>query len=82
MERLRSHNARRRYEVAFFALGWLIGLGFAELIGREVFHSTIGIRWAVPPTVLALALAVAALSGLGPIRLALSVEPAQALKGD
>jgi putative ABC transport system permease protein len=63
-------------------LGWLIGLGLADLIGRQVFHSAVRLRWDVPPIVLVLALVVAALSGLGPIRLALRVEPALALKGD
>jgi putative ABC transport system permease protein len=62
--------------------GWLIGLFFAEVIGRSVFHSTIAIHWNVPPTVLGLALLVAGLAGLGPIRLALSVQPAVALKGE
>ena len=33
MERLRSHNARRRYEIAFFALGWLIAIGVAFQFG-------------------------------------------------
>ena len=62
--------------------GWLLGLGFAQIIGREVFHSAIAFRWDVPLMVLALALAVAAIAGLGPIRLALAVEPAPVLKGD
>src|SRR5262249_28508801 len=47
--------------------GWLVGLFFAELIGREVFHTTIAVRWEVPPIVLGLALLVAAISSLGPI---------------
>jgi putative ABC transport system permease protein len=62
--------------------GWLLGLGFAEIIGREVFHSAVALHWDVPLIVLALALAVAAVAGLGPIRLALAVEPAPVLKGD
>lgn len=62
--------------------GWLVGLFFAEVIGREVFHSVIAVRWDVPPLVLALSLGVAAFASLGPIRLALAVEPAAALKGD
>lgn len=63
-------------------LGWLIGVVFAEIIGREVFHSTVALRADVPVLVLALALTVAGLAGLGPIRLALAVEPAPVLKGD
>jgi putative ABC transport system permease protein len=62
--------------------GWALGLGFAQIIGREVFHSAVGLSWRVPLLVLALALGVAGLAGLGPVRLALAVEPAPVLKGD
>jgi putative ABC transport system permease protein len=64
------------------ALGWLIGFGFAQVIGHEVFHTDLGMRWSVPPIVLGLALLIAGVAGLGPIRLALDVEPALALKGE
>jgi putative ABC transport system permease protein len=63
-------------------VGWAFGLMMAEVIGRSVFHSAIAVHWNVPPTVLALSLAIAALASFGPIRLALAVEPARALKGD
>ena len=63
-------------------LGWLIGYGFAQVIGREVFHSGVALRWDVPLMVVALAMGVAGIAGLGPIRLALAVEPAPALRGD
>jgi putative ABC transport system permease protein len=62
--------------------GWLIGLFFAQVIGRTVFHSAIAVHWNVPPLVLGIALLVAGLAGLGPIRLALAVQPAVALKGE
>jgi len=62
--------------------GWLLGLGLAQVIGREVFHSLVAFRWSVPLIVVALALGVAGIAGLGPIRLALAVEPAPVLKGD
>ncbi len=62
--------------------GWLLGLGMAQVIGREVFHSLIALRWDVPFAVLGLSLLVAGLASLGPVRLALGVEPALALKGD
>lgn len=62
--------------------GWALGLGMAQVIGREVFHSAVTPHWQVPLLVLALSLAVAGLAGLGPIRLALAVEPAPVLKGD
>ena len=63
-------------------LGWLIGAGFAQIIGQRVFHSAVALRWDVPLVVIALAMTVAVLAGLGPIRLALAVEPASVLKGD
>jgi putative ABC transport system permease protein len=63
-------------------IGWALGLAMAELIGHGVFHSPIAVRWQVPPLVLALSLAVAAFASVGPIRLALGVRPALALKGD
>ncbi|HKQ59105.1 MAG TPA: FtsX-like permease family protein, partial [Candidatus Eisenbacteria bacterium] len=63
-------------------IGWLMGVGFAQVIGREVFHSPIALHADVPLLVLALAIGVAGLAGLGPIRLALAVEPAPVLKGD
>ena len=55
---------------------------FAEVIGQRVFFSPVAIGWGVPPLVVGLSLVVAALAGLGPIRLALAVEPATALRGD
>jgi len=63
-------------------LGWLIGLFFAQIIGRQVFHSSVALRWDVPLVVIGLAMGVAGIAGLGPIRLALGVEPASALRGD
>ncbi len=62
--------------------GWLVGVFFAEVIGRRVFLSPVAIGWDVPLVVIGLALLTAGLAGLGPIRLALSIEPAGALKGD
>ena len=62
--------------------GWLFGLGMAEVIGREVFHAAIRIRWDVPLIVLALSLGVALASSVVPVRMALAVEPAVALKGE
>lgn len=63
-------------------VGWAIGFCFAQLIGREVFHAAIEWRWEVPPIVVALALLTAAAASLGPIRIALGVEPARVLKGE
>jgi putative ABC transport system permease protein len=63
-------------------LGWLIGLAFAELIGREVFHAVITVRADVPLLVIAISVGVAGLAGLGPLRLARGIQPATVLKGD
>lgn len=62
--------------------GWLFGLIMAEVIGREVFRSSVTAQWNVPVIVIALSLAVATLASYGPVRLALRIEPAVALKGD
>jgi putative ABC transport system permease protein len=62
--------------------GWLIGAFFAQVIGRTVFESAIALRLDVPLLVLGLATLVAVAAGLGPIRLALGVDPARVLKGD
>ncbi len=91
---MKSLGARRRDIVRQFlyeslvigaaggALGWAIGVVFATIIGREVFHAAIALHPVVPLLVLALALFVSVLAGLGPVRLALGVEPAAVLKGD
>lgn len=63
-------------------LGWLIGLFFAQVIGREVFQAAITVRWNIPPLVLLLSMFIAGIAGLGPIRFALAVEPARTLKGE
>jgi len=63
-------------------LGWLIGAAFALFIGREVFHATLTLRPGVPPLVIGLAMLTALVAAAGPIRLALAVEPARALRED
>jgi putative ABC transport system permease protein len=63
-------------------VGWAFGLLMAQVIGHQVFHASIAVRPDVPLVVIGLALLVAAASSIGPARLALSVEPAAALKGD
>ena len=63
-------------------LGWVIGAGFALFIGRQVFHATLALSPRVPPVVIALALLTALVAAAGPIRLALAVEPARALRED
>jgi putative ABC transport system permease protein len=83
------HDVVRQFLVEALAIGllggvagWAFGLLMAEVIGQKVFHSSVGLRPEVPPLVIALSLAVAGFASLGPIRLALAVEPAAALKGD
>jgi putative ABC transport system permease protein len=63
-------------------LGWWMGVLAAQLIGREVFHADVAVQWSLFVPVLAVAIAVALLAGAGPIRLALAVDPAPALKGE
>lgn len=62
--------------------GWLIGAGFALFIGRFVFHAALRLQPGVPPIVVALAVGIALVAAAGPIRLALAVEPARALRED
>ena len=63
-------------------LGWGIGAAFALFIGREVFHATLRLQPGVPPLVVALAMLTALVAAAGPIRLALAIEPARALRED
>ena len=62
--------------------GWLIGAAFALFIGRQVFHATLALQPGVPPRVVGLAVLIALIAAAGPIRLALAVEPARALRED
>jgi putative ABC transport system permease protein len=85
----RTRDVVRQFAVEALAIGlvggiagWAFGVVMAEVIGRNVFHAAIALRWDVPPMVLALSLVVAGVASLGPIRLALRIEPATALKGD
>lgn len=63
-------------------LGWAIGAGFALLIGRQVFHASLRLHAGVPPLIVALAVLTALVAAAGPIRLALGIEPARALRED
>ena len=62
--------------------GWVLGAAFALFIGREVFHATLTLQPGVPPRIVSLAVLIALLAAAGPIRLALAVEPARALRED
>jgi putative ABC transport system permease protein len=61
--------------------GYFAGLGFAELIGRSVFDSSINIKPAVVPLVTILALLVTLAGSLPAIRLILRLRPAETLHG-
>jgi putative ABC transport system permease protein len=63
-------------------LGWWMGVLAAQVIGRKVFHASVAVEWGLFPVVVAVAVGVALAAGAGPIRLALRVDPAPALKGD
>ena len=63
-------------------LGWWMGVAAAQVIGREVFRSFIAIRWEVFPAVLAISIGVALIASIGPIQLALRVDPAPVLRGE
>src|SRR5262249_19151264 len=63
-------------------LGWAIGFVFAQIIGREVFHSGIGLSPGVPLVVLGLGLLTALVAGVGPARWAMRLAPAPILKGE
>ena len=63
-------------------LGWWMGVVAALVIGREVFHSTVAIHWEVLPVVLVISIGVALVASIGPIRLALRVDPAPVLRGE
>jgi putative ABC transport system permease protein len=63
-------------------LGWGLGALGAQAIGRQVFQAAVAPQWDVLPIVLGISTGVALLAGLGPIRLALAVEPAPTLKGE
>jgi putative ABC transport system permease protein len=61
--------------------GYFAGLGFAELIGRSVFGSSINIKPAVIPLAALLTLLVTMAGSLPAIRLILRLRPAETLHG-
>lgn len=66
--------------------GTLVGLGLgfilAQVIGQNVFESSISFRWATVPSVLLVSLLVAGLAALIPLRAVTRIEPAVVLKGE
>jgi putative ABC transport system permease protein len=72
--------------VILAVLGALAGVGLgaagAGFIGARLFGAAIGVRAGVAPTVLAVSVALCLVALLVPLRHALSVQPAAALRGE
>ncbi|MBM7624735.1 ABC transporter permease [Sporohalobacter salinus] len=62
-------------------LGYSLGIGFANLIGQQVFGTAIAINLFVLPIILALSIIIALLGSVSPLRIALKLEPAEVLHG-
>ena len=62
-------------------LGYAMGFGFAQLIGRSVFGSAVEMKAAVFPIVAGLIFLVTILGSLPAIRMVLRLQPAQVLHG-
>ncbi len=64
------------------AAGILLGTAMARLVGQQLFGTAITPRLEVVPEVLALSLAICWVSVLIPLRRALTIQPADALRGN
>jgi ABC-type antimicrobial peptide transport system permease subunit len=64
------------------ALGLALGAGAARLVGSRLFGAAIGAPLAVVPAVLAVSLGLCWIAVLLPLRRALAVQPATALRGE
>jgi putative ABC transport system permease protein len=64
------------------ATGFALGAVMAQIVGWSVFHTAIRIDWTPLPILLFLGLAITYVSSLAPLRVATSVAPAAALRGD
>lgn len=62
-------------------LGYVIGLGFAQIIGHTVFGSAIAIKGLVIPLIIILVVAITVLGSLPAMRYLLSLKPTQVLRG-
>jgi putative ABC transport system permease protein len=61
--------------------GYLMGFGFAQLIGRTVFGSSVEMKARVIPIVAALILVVTLAGSLPAVRMVLRLRPAEVLHG-
>ena len=62
-------------------IGYFIGIGFAQIIGRTVFNSAIDVKLLVVPIVAVLVLAVTLAGSIPAIRMLLRLRPAEVLHG-
>jgi putative ABC transport system permease protein len=63
------------------ALGYGMGLGFAQIIGQAVFGTGLSVKLMVLPIVLTLSVAVALMGSLSAIRMLVNLRPAEVLHG-
>lgn len=62
-------------------VGYLLGLGFAQVIGQSVFGTALSINILVIPVVLILSVGIAVLGSLSALRLIKGLRPAEVLHG-
>lgn len=63
-------------------VGYLLGVGLAEWMGRSIFHASVTPRPLVFPAVIVLSLAVALAGTIFPVRRVGRIEPAVILRGE
>ena len=62
-------------------LGYVLGLGFAQIIGQAVFGSVLTIKLMVLPIVLTISVGVALLGSVSAIKMLTNLRPAEVLHG-
>ncbi|MGA1872702.1 MAG: ABC transporter permease [Thermoplasmatota archaeon] len=63
-------------------LGFISGIGIAQLIGRYVFGTTVGVRYELALLSLLTALGIVFIAAILPLRMAMKVDPAVVLRGE
>lgn len=63
-------------------VGFLAGIGLARWLGETLFAASVTLRWATLPLVTAVALAIALVGTLFPLRLVRQIQPAVILRGE
>lgn len=64
------------------AAGFPAGVGLARWLGETLFAATVAVRWTTLPVVAAVAVAIALVGTLLPLRLVRQTQPAVILRGD